>query len=663
MSEELKPEVLETVNETLDVAQEESKETVEETVEVVEEVAEAAEEPVAEEVHEAVEEAKEEVADVVEEVKEEVKEAVEEVKETVVNYGEKTLAELSGLFQELTESADRMKRSKEAEAIKSAFYKLLSREKAEAGEDATVDEPDADTVEEIAATEPLTSAPVSPFAAIEAGFKSLYNSYKKERAEYNRQLDAEREENLVKKQAVIEDLKTLIDEQGDMKDSFPKFREIQNRWREVGPVPQQNFRDVNDTYQLYVEKFYDLVQINRELRDLDFRKNLEAKTEFCEQAEALAESEDVVGAFKELQKLHEQWKEYGPVAKEFRDSIWERFRAATAVINKKYQAHFEGLKEQHAANLEAKSALCEKVEAIAAQEITSSNQWNALSKEIEAIQAEWRKIGFATRKDNQKVYDRFRAACDQFFTRKREYYNEFKDSMNDNMAKKLAIIEQAEALKDSTDWKKTSDALIELQRQWKEIGAVPRKKSEQLWKRFRAACDAFFNERDKQSKPENDFYGNLKAKRALIEEIEAYVPADAEADAEAAHGFAERWSAIGFVPFKEKEAVGAAYKAAMQAKFPDWGRGGRREGGRGPVREPRRGQPLTEKDKLTQKYNQLQQDIQTYENNIGFFGLSKGAEQLKAQMQQRIDAAKEDLKKLEAEIRELVAKEAEENND
>jgi len=651
MSEELKPEVLETVNETLDVAQEASPETVEETVE---EVVEEAKEEVAEEAEEK---------SVEEEVKEEVKEVVEEAKEAVVNFGEKTLAELSGLFQELTESADRMKRSKEAEAIKSAFYKRLSREKAEAGEDATVDEPDADTVEEIAPTAPLESAPVSPFAAIEAGFKSLYNTYKKERAEYNRQLDAERESNLVKKQAIIEDLKALVEEQGDMKDSFPKFREIQNRWRETGPVPQQNFRDVNDTYQLYVEKFYDLVQINRELRDLDFRKNLEAKTEFCEQAEALAESEDVVGAFKELQKLHEQWKEYGPVAKEFRDSIWERFRAATAVINKKYQAHFEGLKEQHAANLEAKTALCEKVEAIAEQEIASSNQWNALSKEIEAIQAEWRKIGFATRKDNQKVYDRFRAACDKFFSRKREYYNEFKDNMNDNMAKKLAIIEQAEALKDSTDWKKTSDALIELQRQWKEIGAVPRKKSEQLWKRFRAACDAFFNERDKQGKPENDFYGNLKAKRALIEEIEAYVPADAEADAEAARGFAERWSAIGFVPFKEKETVGAAYKAAMQAKFPEWGRGGRREGGRGPVREPRGNRPLTEKDKLTLKYNQLQQDIQTYENNIGFFGLSKGAEQLKAQMQQRIDAAKEDLKKLEAEIRELVAKEAEENND
>ena len=638
MSEEMKPEVLETVIETADVAQETSREVVEEAKEVVEKAVDAVEEKV-----------------------EEVKEAAEEVKETVINYGEKTLAELSGLFQELTESEDRMKRYKEAEALKSAFYKRLSREKAEAGEDATVEEPDAETVEEVAA-EPVVNEAVSPFAAIEAGFKSLYNSYKKERAEYNRQLDAEREENLTKKQAIIEDLKALVEEQGDMKDAFPKFREIQNRWRETGPVPQQNFRDINDTYQLYVEKFYDLVQINRELRDLDFRKNLEAKTEFCEQAEALAENEDVVGAFKELQKLHEQWKEFGPVAKEFRDSIWERFRAATAVINKKYQAHFEGLKEQQVQNLEAKTALCEKVEAIAAQEIKSSSEWNALSKEIVALQGEWRKIGFATRKDNQKVYDRFRAACDAFFSRKRDYYNEFKDNMNDNMSRKLAIIEQAEALKGSTDWKKTSDTLIELQKQWKEIGAVPRKKSEQLWKRFRAACDAFFNERDKQGRPENDYYGNLKAKRALIAEIEAYVSADAEADLEAARGFAERWNAIGFVPFKEKEAVQDAYRSAMQAKFPDFNRGGRREGGRGPVRgEQRRASaPLTEKDKLTLKYNQLQQDIQTYENNIGFFGLSKGAEQLKAQMQERIDAAKADLRQLEAKIRELVTKEQEE---
>ena len=574
----------------------------------------------------------------------------------VVNLADKTLAELSELFQKLSESEDRMKRSKEAEAIKSAFYKLLSREKAAAGEDATVVEPSEDAVEE---TVPLQSGPVSPFAAIEAGFKSLYIDYKKARAEYNREQDAQREGNLVKKQAVIEELKALVEEPGDMKDAFPKFRDIQNRWREIGPVPQPNFRDVNDTYQLYVTKFYDLVDINRELRDLDFKKNLEQKTAFCEQAEALAEDEDVVEAFKELQKLHEQWKDLGPVAKEFRDAIWERFRAATSVINKRYQAHFEGLKAQQTDNLAAKVALCEEVEAIANKEITSSTEWNALSKQIEEIQAKWRTIGFATRKDNQKVYERFRAACDKFFERKRASFTEFKDSMNANLEKKMAIIEEAEKLKDSTDWKATGERLIELQKQWKEIGAVPRKKSEQIWKRFRAACDAFFTARDNRGKGNNDFAANLEAKRTLIAEIKAYTPAeDAQ---EAQKGFAERWNAIGFVPFKEKEAITAAYREAMAEKFPGFGsRAPRRDGGRGNARPERERRPLTEADRLKEQFNQLQQEIQTYENNIGFFGLSKGAEKLKAQMQERIDAAKAKLEALKAEIRAKEAEEAQE---
>ena len=562
------------------------------------------------------------------------------------NFADKTLAELSDLFVQLKESAERMSRSKEAEAIKSAFYKLLGRLKGESG-----------------VSEDPESSQDNPFEAVEQNFKALYADYKKERAEYNKQQDARREENLAKKQAIIEELKAIVEGQEDVSAQFPAFRELQNRWREAGPVPATAFRDINDTYQFYVEKFYDMVKINRDLRDLDFRKNLEAKQAFCEAAEKLAENENVVSAFHELQKLHEQWKEFGPVAKEYREDIWNRFKAATAVVNKRYQAHFEGLKEQQAENLVKKTALCERTEEIAARELNGSGDWNAASKEIEEIQAAWRRIGYATKKDNQKLYDRFRAACDTFFSRKREFYSGIKDNMTENLEKKLSLIEQAEALKTSTEWKKATDQFIALQKQWKEIGAVPRKKSEALWKRFRGACDEFFAARDANAGGENDFYGNLKAKRALIEEIEAYVSADAEADAEAARGFAERWSAIGFVPFKEKEAVGAAYKAAMQAKFPEWGRGGRREGGRGPAREPRRNQPLTEKDKLTQKYNQLQQDIQTYENNIGFFGLSKGAEQLKAQMQERIDAAKEDLKKLEAEIRELVAKEAEENND
>ena len=596
--------------------------------------------------------AQEEVADVAQ--KEE--QVVEEVKEFAVNLAEKTLAELTELFQQLKESEDRMKRFKEAEAIKSAFYKKLSKEKAAAGEDAAVEEPDENTPVEDS-TVPMQSGPVSPFAAIEAGFKGLYMEYKKERAEYNKEQDALREENLSKKQAIIDELKVLVEEPGDMKDAFPKFRDIQNRWREVGPVPQQNFRDVNDTYQLYVTKFYDLVDINRELRDLDFKKNLEAKTAFCEQAEALAADEDVVEAFKELQKLHEQWKDLGPVAKEFREEIWERFRAATSVINKRYQAHFEGMKEQQAQNLVAKQALCEKVEAIAEKEITSSSQWNALSKEIEEIQAEWRTIGFATRKENQKIYDRFRAACDKFFERKRASFSEFKDSMNENLAKKMAIIEEAESLKDSTDWKATSDRLIELQKEWKEIGAVPRKKSEQIWKRFRAACDAFFTARDNRPDGQGSLSANLAAKKALIEEIKAYVPS-ADADAEAQKGFAEKWNAIGFVPFKEKDAIQAAYKEAMASKFPGFGSRGPRRPERGGNGRERR--PLTETDRLKEQFNALQQEIQTYENNIGFFGLSKGAEKLKAQMQERIDAAKAKLEELKAQIRAKEAEEAQE---
>ena len=420
----------------------------------------------------------------------------------VANYSEKTLAELVSLFEELGRNAERMKMNKEAEAIRTAFYKRLAKEKAEAGD----------------------VVPEDAFTEIENGFKTYYNTYKKERAEYNARQEQEREENLAKKEAVIADLKALVEKQEDVNATFPAFREIQDRWRSIGPVPVQNYRNINDTYQLYVEQFYDMVKINRELRDLDFRKNLEVKEKFCEMAEKLAENENIVEAFKELQKLHEQWKEYGPVAKQYREEIWDRFKAATAVINRKYQAYFEEQKEKQVENLAAKTVLCEKVEEIADREIKSSAEWNACSKEIEDIQKQWRTIGFATRKENQKIYDRFRAACDRFYGRKREFYTDYKDSMNANMAKKISLCEAAEALKGSTEWKKATDQFINLQKQWKEIGAVPRKKSEQLWKRFRAACDEFFNERDRNVKPENNFYGNLEAKQKLIAEIEAYQP-------------------------------------------------------------------------------------------------------------------------------------------
>ena len=579
-------------------------------------------------------------------------EDVNEVVESTVNWSEKNLAELVKAFEELVQNEERMKMSKEAEAIKAAFYKRLLKEKADAGYN--VSESDEDADQENVEAEAEVETADNPFAEIEKGFKELYNSFKKERAEFNRQLEKERENNLALKEAVIADLKALLEKQEDVNATFPEFREIQNRWRAIGPVPAQNYRNINETYQLYVEQFYDMVKINRELRDLDFKKNLEAKEQFCELAEKLAENPNVIEAFKELQKLHEQWKEFGPVAKEFRESVWERFKAATSVVNKKYQAFFEGVKEQQAENLQKKTVLCEKVEEIAEREVASSNEWNSFSKEIEEIQKEWKTIGFASRKDNQKIYDRFRAACDKFYGRKREFYNEYKDSINVNLEKKISLCEAAEQLKTSTEWKKATDQFINLQKQWKEIGAVPRKKSEQLWKRFRAACDEFFAERDKNAKPENDFYGNLKAKQRLVEEIKAYVlSGDEAADREAMQNFQKRWQEIGFVPFKEKDKIAAAYKEALNAAFPGVGRGGNRRG--------RSGKPqLTEKERLIQKYNQLEQDIVTYENNIGFFSMSKNSEPLIKQMNERISEAKKELNALAEQIRVLSAAEDQE---
>ena len=574
-----------------------------------------------------------------------VPETVEQhmVEAETVNYSEKNLAELVQLFEALVADEERMKKSKDAEILKAAFYKRLHKEKAEAG----LSVPEVVEGEEETAPEAEEVVSENPFIEIERGFKALYNKYKAEKAEYNKQLEKEREDNLAAKEAVIADLKNLIEKQEDVNATFPEFREIQNRWRAVGPVPAQSYRNINETYQLYVEQFYDMVKINRELRDLDFKKNLEVKEEFCAAAEKLAESENVVEAFKELQKLHEQWKEYGPVAKEHREQIWDRFKAATAVVNKKYQAFYEGIKEQQAENLARKTVLCEKVEEIAAREVASSNDWNAFSKEIEELQKEWKTIGFASKKENQKIYDRFRAACDNFYGRKREFYTDYKGSMNANLEKKVALCEAAEALKTSTDWKKTTDQFISLQKQWKEIGAVPRKKSELLWKRFRAACDEFFAERDKQAKPENDFYANLKAKQAIVQEIRAYELKGDASDQEAMRQFQSRWQEIGFVPFKEKDKVAQAYKEALGAKFP---------------KEPRRPRsaakaPKSEKEILIQKYNQLEQDVTTYENNIGFFSMSKNSEPLIKQMQERIDQAKVELNALAAQIRAL--KEAE----
>lgn len=405
----------------------------------------------------------------------------------VVDYSGKSIAELSDLFQNFITSEDRLQRSKEAEAIKSAFYRTLLKEREKVQEDgaALLDQ-------------------------VEENFKTMYASYRKERAAWTRSMEEQREANLKVKQQIIDELKQLLDKDEDVSATIPAFRDIQARWREAGAVPVQAMRDLNGTYQLYIEQFYDKLNINRELRDLDFKKNLEAKTVLCERAEQLSSMENPVEAFNELQKLHDAWKELGPVAKQYREEIWERFKAATSVLNKQHQAYFEGIKEVQTANLAAKQALCEKLEEIVAREIADSKMWNACSKEIEALQQEWRKIGFATKKENQKIYERFRAACDAFYERKRVFYNTFKDELDENYALKVAICEQAEALKDSQEWKSTADKFIELQKQWKAIGAVPRKKSDAIWKRFRSACDAFFEARQKNTETRRQQYASAR---------------------------------------------------------------------------------------------------------------------------------------------------------
>ncbi|MBQ1672527.1 MAG: DUF349 domain-containing protein [Bacteroidales bacterium] len=572
---------------------------------------------------------------------------------TRTDFSNMGLKEIVDTFKELIDGENMQQLYKHAEALKAAFYKNLRKEKIASGVEQPAETPAAAPAEgQEADAEPQAeeteTVSFNPFAEIERGFKDLYSQYKVKRAAFTQEIEKQKEENYQVKTALIDELKALVEASEDLKETFPKFRDIQARWRAAGPVPQAKMKDLYDTYQHFVEKFYDYVKINKEFRDLDFKKNLEAKERLCAKAEALADEEDAVGAFRTLQKLHEQWKELGPVSKEFRDSIWERFRAATSVINKKHQAYFESQKGSQKENFEAKTALCEKVEEIAKTEVTDSTQWNKLTKEIEAIQKEWKTIGFASKKENQKVYDRFRAACDEFFARKRDYYAGFKSQMQDNLARKIELCEKAEALKDSTDWKKTSEDFIELQRQWKEIGPVSRKKSDQVWKRFRAACDAFFDSRDKHAGGQNaEQAENLEKKRQLIDEIRAFAAEGKEDAREALHAFQERWNAIGFVPFKEKTRIQDAYRKAISEVFGEFREGAGRFAGKA-ERAVR-----SERDRLVQKFMKKEQEIATWENNMGFFSQSKNAEALLEELNKKIDIARQELASLEEEIKEF----------
>ncbi len=491
--------------------------------------------------------------------------------------------------------------------------------------------------------------------------KNLVNKYREMRNAQNEQLESVKQHNLEEKLKIIEELKELANGTESIGETFQSFRDLQNRWRSVGLVPQSEVKNLWDTYHHFVEIFYDYIKINRELRDLDFKRNLEAKLELCEKTESLLLSPSIVSAFRSLQTYHDQWREIGPVPQEMRVEIWERFKAASTQINRKHQEYFETLKDSQKKNLEAKEALCEKADEIAQRPLTTASQWEKNSKEIIELQKLWNTIGFASKKDNGKIYKRFHAICDRFFNQKREFFSKEKGEQENNLQLKEDLCVQAEALKDSTEWKSTTEDLVQLQKKWKEIGSVPPKYREPLWKRFRTACDHFFEQKAKHfSSIDSEYDNNLKAKQELIDKIKNFAHSNnVEENFEQLKAFQRDWSAIGFVPIKYKKRVQEEYRTAINKQF-DALRLNDSERNRLRYKNKienlvsasqSRGKLESERDRLMRKYQQLQNDLVVWENNIGFFSKSKNSEAMIANVQRMIEQGKTEMKELEDKIR------------
>lgn len=487
---------------------------------------------------------------------------------------------------------------------------------------------------------------------LDTELKAILQNYKEKRAAEFQRTEAEKLNNLGEKKRILEDLKGLLENtEEDFGKKVPQFQKLQQEWKSVGAVPQSEVNALWSAYQLCVENFYDNLKINNELRDYDFRKNLEQKVALCEQAEALADEKDVIAAFRKLQVLHEEWREIGPVSRENRESIWNRFKEASTVINKRHHDFFDKLRSNELENLQKKSALCEKIEAIDLSAIHSFKEWQEQSANILAIQEEWKKIGFAPKKDNVAIYERFRATCDKFFKTKNEYFRSVKDQLSENLAKKIELCEKAEANMDSTDWKATSDLFVKLQQDWKKIGAVPKKQSDVVWKRFLAACDHFFAKKGEQFKSQRQEQDeNLKQKKALVEKIKSLVIGeDHEASFNELKSLIAEWNAVGHVPFKDKDKVYNAYKAAIDEKFEKLNvdKSNRRmDVFKASVQDmAQKGEQKlsAERKKLVRQYEALCADITNYENNIGFFSASsKSAESLIKDMANKIQKLKKE---------------------
>ena len=559
--------------------------------------------------------------------------------------------ELVALFARMLEEQPVQSIRRDVEALKIAFYRIRRAE---------VEAARRRFLEEGGAEEDFAPA----VDGAEVQLKELFKEYRRRRDEFIANLEAEKEANLKVKQQIIEELKELVNSDETLNHTFNRFRDLQQRWRDTGPVPQQHVKDLWETYNLHVENFYNFIKINKELRDLDLKKNYEQKVLLCEQAEALLLEPSVVEAFHKLQKLHDEWRETGPVANEYKEVLWERFKAASSRINKQHQEHFEALKAEQLKNLELKTGLCEATEELVSQPLTTRKEWNRASDKLLEIQKTWKTIGFAPKKDNNRIYERFRTACDRFFETKRQFYAALKTEMEHNLQLKNEICEAAEALSGSEEWKKTTDELIALQARWKQIGVVSRRHSDAVWKRFRAACDKFFERKAAHfATVDGEYEENLRRKLALLDEMAA---ADVRTGGyEVIRDFQRRWSEIGFVPIKQKDAVQKKYKAAVDELF-NVLRGSERDRSMGRFREKISSMKgagdrrlRSERERLYNKVRQLEQEIALLENNIGFFAKSKNAEALVADVRAKIDRAREEMAATVEKVRLIDRQEAE----
>ncbi len=492
-------------------------------------------------------------------------------------------------------------------------------------------------------------------------YKAAMAVIKEKRAEQQREIERQREENGLRKEAILERLQAILDNADKEQASYNDFKTLQQEWKAIGEVPATKQTDLWKSYQALTERFYDILKLSIEFREYDFKKNLEAKTRLCEAAERLADEQDVISAFHQLQKLHEEFREIGPVAKELREEVWTRFKAASTAVNKRHQQHFEELKLREINNLDKKTVLCEKVEGIDLSVLETYNQWNDKTQEVIALQEEWKTIGFAPQKMNNKIFERFRAACDTFFQRKAEFYKGIKDSLSINLEKKIALCEKAEALKDNIDWKATADKFTALQREWKAIGAVPKKQSDAIWKRFNAACDAFFEARKAAtSSQRSEEMQNLDKKKAIIDKLAAINPETATTEDQAKmHDLIKEWNSIGHVPFKEKDKVYKQYKALIDTLFDAFHK---HEATRKVARfkdSIKEGMNIgRERERLLRIYENMCGEIKTYENNLGFLSASsKSGNSLVAEMQRKMEKLKDEAQLILKKIAALEEKE------